>query len=239
MGCKNVQLVLRHCFKKRNSDVAHFTTHESNMSCNKSGCCNLREHWFCSDKITRESLARELRHYLQSNGKTGNINRSYLEPLYTLYDKFSQPATTWFVARQVGFLVRGKTQFNSFCSNVANKLHDVFLLPVLPYLYLTGLWDLHKNNWSVKTSWWKRHEYMKVARWTTPRLVSRGGLILIFSDQHPLSLITCRPLPLLRDWHMTCTTANVKYLLAFSLKIDNLYLRLSLCCITHRSVWSW
>ena len=42
------------------------------------------------DKITRESLARELRHYLQSNGKTDNIYRFYLESLYFV-PKVSQP----------------------------------------------------------------------------------------------------------------------------------------------------
>ena len=185
MGNKNVQLVCGTASKSRIAMLRILPpTNQTCLATNQvvASCVNTD---FWSDKITRESLARELRHYLQSNGKTGNINRSYLEPLYTSYNKFSQPATTWFVARQVGFLVRGKTQFNSFCSNVANKLHDVFLLPVLPYLYLTGLWDLHNNNWSVKTP---LHEYIKVARWTTPRLVSRGGLILIFSDQHPLSL---------------------------------------------------
>ena len=45
---------------------------------------------FWLDKITRESLARELRHYLQSNGKTDNIYRFYLESLYFV-PKVSQP----------------------------------------------------------------------------------------------------------------------------------------------------
>ena len=31
--------------KELNSDVARFTTHESNLSCNKSGCCKLCEYW--------------------------------------------------------------------------------------------------------------------------------------------------------------------------------------------------
>ena len=26
-------------------DAVHFTTHESNLSCNKAGCCKLRELW--------------------------------------------------------------------------------------------------------------------------------------------------------------------------------------------------
>ena len=30
--------------KELNSDVARFTTHESNLSCNKSGCCKLCEY---------------------------------------------------------------------------------------------------------------------------------------------------------------------------------------------------
>ena len=39
-GNRNVQLVLQHCCKK--SDVARFTTHKSNLSCNKLGCYKLR-----------------------------------------------------------------------------------------------------------------------------------------------------------------------------------------------------
>ena len=31
--------------KELNSDVVCFTTHESNLSCNKSGCCKLCEYW--------------------------------------------------------------------------------------------------------------------------------------------------------------------------------------------------
>ena len=39
-GYRNVQLVSQHCCK--NSGVARFTTHESNLPFNKSGCCKLR-----------------------------------------------------------------------------------------------------------------------------------------------------------------------------------------------------
>ena len=57
-----------------------------------------------------------------------------VELLSVFWDNFSQLATTWFVASQVWTWVvkRAESLFNSFCINVANKLH--IFLPILPYL---------------------------------------------------------------------------------------------------------
>ena len=43
MGNKNAQLVLQYIVQNElKSDVAHFTTHESNLFRIKLGCCKLR-----------------------------------------------------------------------------------------------------------------------------------------------------------------------------------------------------
>ena len=101
---------------------------------------------FWLDKITPESRhTRELRYLLQKSvpwaGKTPNMYRFCwkVELLSTFCKNFSQPATTWFVARQVGTweVKRATSFFNLFCSNVAKQVACVcfpfyrILIPIL------------------------------------------------------------------------------------------------------------
>ena len=87
---------------------------------------------FWLDKITPESRhTRELRYLLQKSvpwaGKTPNMYRFCwkVELLSTFCKNFSQPATTWFVARQVGtWEVKRATSFSTcFAAMLQNKLH--------------------------------------------------------------------------------------------------------------------
>ena len=71
--------------------------------------------------------------------KTSNMCRGLLqkvELLSTFCNKFSQPATTWFVARHVWTWVVKRTTslFNSFCSRMfQNKLHVFVACFTVPY----------------------------------------------------------------------------------------------------------
>ena len=95
-------------------------------------------------------------------GKTRNMWRGLLqkvELLSTFCNKFSQPATTWFVSRHVWTWVvkRATSLFNSFCSQMfQNKLH-VFVR--LFYRTLFRFFPfLSKINWkgySHSTEWFE------------------------------------------------------------------------------------
>ena len=99
---------------------------------------------------------------LQWVGKTSNMCRGLLqkvELLSTFCNKFSQPATTWFVARHVWTWVvkRATSLFNSFCSRMfQNKLHVFVACFTVPYSAFFHFYQ--KLNWkgySHSTEWFE------------------------------------------------------------------------------------
>ena len=103
--------------KRVEKRCCEFYQPRSNLFCNKSGCCKLREYWL--DEITRESRhRRKLCHLLQNRslswaGKTRNMYRfccKKVELLATFCTIFSQPATNRFS----GLNVDGKTRNITF-----------------------------------------------------------------------------------------------------------------------------
>ena len=86
----------------------------SNLSCSKSGCCKLCEYWLliglnCAGVTTYTEVT--------------SLVAKQVELLSTFCNNFLQPATSWFVARQVWF-VGGKTRKTAFqhvCSNVGKQ----------------------------------------------------------------------------------------------------------------------
>ena len=93
---------------------------------------------FWLDNIRRESrCTRELRHLLQNKFALGWKNAQHVQifSFSTFYYKFSRPATTWFVARQVWKWLVGHT----FVQQQRCKTSCTFLLPVLPYLSVSRL----------------------------------------------------------------------------------------------------
>ena len=121
-----------------NSHVALLIAHQSNLSCTKSVVAHCVDTDFWLDNIRRESRrTRELRHLLQNKFALGWKNAQHVQifSVSTFYNKFSQPAIAWFVARQVWKWLVG----HAFVLQQRCKTSCSFLLPVLPYLSVSRL----------------------------------------------------------------------------------------------------
>ena len=100
----------------------------SNLSCNKSGSCKLREYWLIGWNYAGVTpyvslVAKQI--WKRASGTTLYILRKLWSTCNNLV--VTKQQWTWVVKRATSL-------FNSFCSNVA-KQRNVFLLSVLPYLW--------------------------------------------------------------------------------------------------------
>ena len=107
----------------------HFTTHDSNLSCNKWGFCKLCavDTDFRLDKITQKlRQTRALRHKISLPCCRESARTNFVSKTKILNSVLS--ATTWFVASQVCWFVGGKTHNNWFASQLV-LLQHVFCSP--------------------------------------------------------------------------------------------------------------
>ena len=79
-----------------------FTSHESNLSCNKPGFCKVREYWLLFGlKITRGGVTSFVANefaFGPKNAQHVEILLQKVELLSAFRNKFSHPATTGIVA---------------------------------------------------------------------------------------------------------------------------------------------
>ena len=112
-----------------NSDIARFTTHESNLSFNKSACCRLRKvvaekvgssSTFCNKICTCGALYRPMANLFCNKWRNSHEKHDSCVIFSNQKSVFTQLATTWFVWTWV--VKRATFLFNSFCSNVAKQV---------------------------------------------------------------------------------------------------------------------
>ena len=125
--------------EESNSDVARFTTHESNLSCNKSDCCSfemLLQKAQSSSPFWNKICTCCAFYWPKANLFCSNWSNSYVwrdSRIFLSNQKlvFSLLAAAWFVTSQVWTLVVKRTTslFNSFFSNVAKQVAS-FCCPV-------------------------------------------------------------------------------------------------------------
>ena len=141
---KNVQLALQHCCEQVEKLYSAFSHPHSNLSCNKSGRCKLREYWLLIGsnyaEVTPYTGVTSLAAQQVCLGPVKRASCTDFVPKSrtTLYRHFLQQifatCLTWVVARQVWTWLakRATSLFNSFCGNVAKQVAR-FCCPVLPH----------------------------------------------------------------------------------------------------------
>ena len=126
---KTCTLFVALLLNKLNSDVARFTTKESNLSCSKKGGIVMQKvessYTYCNRICSCCAFYRPTANLFCNKWRKSRVWRDSRAILSNQKSVFTQLATTWFVARQI--LKRATSFFNTFCINVAKKRLHVFV----------------------------------------------------------------------------------------------------------------